>query len=321
MESQLRVAIIGCGGIARGHLGAIKNLPVKLIATVDIQEDRARQYAEEYGAQRYHTKIEDALADDVDAVSICLPHYLHAEVAIAAAESGKHVFTEKPMAISLKEADDMIAAAQKNGVCLMVGQVLRFRGANQKTKQLIKEGRIGEPRNMIRRRYGRSREFRSEWARDPEKAGGWVLYGYGSHEMDMMLWLLDARATKVYAQGRKNNPYWNDYDEVSIQMELDNGMIATLNHSSNSVSGAWDTYIMGTEASMYITNEQIVLDGEKINIPMGPAMELQLSEFFNAIQENREPESSGASVRATMEALEAAKLSIAAGQIIYTKDL
>ena len=71
----------------------------------------------------------------------------------------------------------------------------------------------------------------------------------------MMLWLFDTHATKVYAQARKNNPYWNDYDEISIQMELTNGMTATLNHSLNCVSGAWDTHITGTENSMYITND------------------------------------------------------------------
>ena len=76
------------------------------------------------------------------------------EAAVTADESRKHILTEKPMAISLKGADDMIAAAQKNNVCLMVGQVLRFRGANIKAKQLIKEGKIGEPLNMIRRRFG-----------------------------------------------------------------------------------------------------------------------------------------------------------------------
>ncbi len=111
------------------------------------------------------------------------------------------------------------------------------------------------------------------------------------------------------------------YDEVSIQTELANGMIATLNHSLNSVSGAWDTFIMGTEASVYITSEQIILNGEKINVPMGPAMELQLKEFIDAIREDREPEASGANVRKTMQALEAAKLSIAQGQIIITKDI
>ena len=321
MDSQLGIAIIGCGGIARGHLNAMKNLPARPVAMVDINEASARQYAEEYGADRYHTDIKDALTEDVDAVIVCLPHYLHVGAVVAAAESGKHVLTEKPMAISLKEADDMIDAAGKNGVTLMVGQVLRFRQGNIEVRRLIREGKIGEPRNIIRRRLSKSGEFRSEWARDPAKAGGWVLYGYGAHEVDMMLWLFDTHAKKVFAQARKNNPYWNDYDEISIQMELANGVIATLNHSLNCISGAWDTFVTGTENSMYITSDQIVMDGEKMNIPMGAAMEDQLQEFIDAIHEGREPEASGVNVRRTMQALEAAKLSIASGQIIDTEGL
>ncbi len=141
--------------------------------------------------------------------------------------------------------------------------------------------------------------------------------------MDMMLWLFDTHATRVFAQARKNNPYWNDYDEVSIQMELANGMIASLNHSLNCAVGAWDTFITGTEGSMYITSEQIIIDGEKMDVPMGPAggMELQLREFVDAIREGREPEASGANVRKTMQALEAAKVSIAKGRIVETKDI
>ena len=321
MQSQLRLAVIGCGGIAKGHLNAIKNLPAEAVAVVDIDADRARQYAEEFGVEKYYTDMRDAFGEGVDAVTVCLPHYLHIDAVVAAAEAGKHVLTEKPMAISLKEADDMIEAARKNGVRLMVGQVLRFRQVNIEAKRLIAAGKIGVPKNIVRRRFSRSREFRSEWARDPAKAGGWVLYGYGSHEVDMMLWLFDTHATKVYAQAQKNNPYWNDYDEISIQMELANGMTATLNHSLNCVSGAWDTHITGTENSMYITSEQIVMDGEKMNIPMGPAMELQLGEFINSIREEREPEASGTNVRRTMQALEAAKLSIASGQVVGTEGM
>ncbi len=321
MESQLRVAMLGCGDIARAHLEAMGALPARPVVTVDVDESRARQYAEEYSAERHSTQIEDALADDVDAVIVCLPHHLHREAVVAAAESGKHILTEKPMALSLQEADAMIDAAGRNRVCLMVGQVLRFRGANVKARQLLGEGRIGEPRNVIRRRLSRSREFHSAWARDPAKAGGWVLYGYGSHEVDMLLWLFDTYATRVYAQGRKNNPYWNDYDEVSLQMELANGMIATLNHSLNSASGAWDTTITGTAGSMYVANERIVLDGEEMAVPMGPAMQRQLREFVDAIAEGREPEASGANVRRTMQALEAAKLSLASEQIISTEGM
>jgi predicted dehydrogenase len=299
----------------------MKTVAAKLVVTVDIDADRARQYADEYGAERHGTHIEDALAGDVDAVIVCLPHHLHCQTVVAAAESGKHVLTEKPMALSLDEADAMIEAAARNHVRLMVGQVLRFRGANVEARQLIREGAIGEPRQVIRRRLSRSHGFPSAWARDPAQAGGWVLYGYGSHEVDMLLWLLDTHATRVYAQARKNNPYWNDYDELCVQMELANGAMATLNHSLNSASGAWDTVLTGVAGSMLLENERIVLDGQETVVPMGPAMERQLREFVDAVAEGRESEASGKSVRPTMQALEAAKRSIASGQVVSTDEL
>ncbi len=321
MESALRVAVIGCGDIARAHLEAMSTLPARPAVTVDIDERRAREYADEYGAPRYGTQIEDALADDVDAVIVCLPHHLHHDAVVAAAEHGRHILTEKPMAISLQGADAMIDAAARNGVCLMVGQVLRFRQANVVARQLIRAGRIGEPRNVIRRRLSRSREFHADWASDPAKAGGWVLYGYGSHEVDMILWLLDTHATRVYAQGRVTNPYWNDVDELSLQMELAVGAMASLNHSLNSDSSAWDTTIIGTTGSMYVANERIVLEGEEMDVPMGPAMECQLREFVDAVAAGREPEASGANVRRTMQALEAAKRSLATGQVVSTDSM
>ncbi len=113
MEAPLRISVLGCGGIARVHLEAMRAVPAKTIVTVDVDADRARQYAEKYGAERHGAQIEDALADDVDAVIVCLPHHLHCEAAVAAAEKGKHILTEKPMALSLHEADTMIKAASR----------------------------------------------------------------------------------------------------------------------------------------------------------------------------------------------------------------
>jgi UDP-N-acetylglucosamine 3-dehydrogenase len=321
METQLRMAIIGCGGIARSHLEAMQALPARPLVMVDIDEGRARQYAQEFGAERHGTKLEDALAGDVDAVIVCLPHHLHCQAVIAAAEHGKHILTEKPMALSLHETDAMLEAASRNGVRLMVGQVLRFRGANVEARALIRQGRIGEPRHIIRRRLSRSTGSNSPWASNPAQAGGWLLYGYGSHEVDMILWLFDTHAVRVYAQARTTNPYWNDVDEIALQMELANGAIATLNHSLNCAQPAWDTVITGTAGSMVVANERIVLDGQEIEAPMGPAMERQLGEFIAAIAQGREPEASGANVRRTMQALEAAKHSIASGQIVSTADL
>jgi len=196
----------------------------------------------------------------------------------------------------------------------MVGQVLRFREANILARRLLQEGWIGQPHHLIRRRYHyTARPYPpASWANDPQKAGGWVLYGFGSHEVDMILWLLDTQAEQVYAQGAKVNPYWQDYDEVAIQMRLASGPMATLNLSINCHAAAWDTIIVGDGGSMQVTHQEVVVNGKAMPAPMNPSGGFvpQLAEFVSAVHEGGEPEASGQDVRRTMLVLEAAKVSL-----------
>jgi len=317
---QIGIGAIGCGGIAGGHLPAYREVEgIETVAVCDIDEQMARSRAEEFDVPAVYADWRELLADEsVDAVSVLLPHHLHRDVAVAAAQAGKHVLTEKPMATSLAEADDMIAAAEAAGVVLMVGQILRFRPANIKARELIRDGAIGEVRNILRRRLGKSGEFRSEWARKPEEAGGWVLYGFGAHEVDMILWLNDGEAETVYAQARVNNEYWNDYDEITVQMSLVDGPIATYQHSLNTPFGAWECMVIGTEDAMLVDSTQIRFADHVIEAPLdSPASwRAQVGELVRAIREGDEPEASGRNVRKTMAAWEAAKLSIREGVAI-----
>ena len=326
MMDKIRFAIIGCGNIAQSHLKTIQAAPdAEVAVTVDIVAERAEKAAQEFNAGRSCMRTEDAVADEgVDAVSICLPPSLHRDHAVMAANAGKHVLVEKPMDISLEKCDEMIAAAEENDVRLMVGQVLRFREANVEARRLILEGAIGQPTNVIRRRMSYTKESRSEpWGKDPETAGGWVLYGFGSHEMDMMLWLNDAYAKTTFALGRKTNPYWNDYDDVDVLFEMSNGAIGSMTHSVNVQPGAWDCHIAGTEGCLYLTGNKIVKDGEELpgEFDVAGGMGRQIGEFVSAIREGREPIASGQNVRATMQLLEAAKLSLAEGRPVEADEL
>src|SRR5438552_778537 len=119
----VRVAVIGCGGAAWvGHLPWIEEHPAaELIAVCDVDSDRAREAGTRYGADSL-TSYRDVLArDDIDAVVIATPPASHCEIACAAAESGKHVLLEKPMARSVSECDQIADAAECNQICLMLG--------------------------------------------------------------------------------------------------------------------------------------------------------------------------------------------------------
>ena len=317
-DDVLGIAIVGCGQVARAHATAIEQLrEAELVACCDVDEARAVKFAEATGTANSSTDIQDILARDaVDAVALCLPHHLHCKATLAAAKAGKHILCEKPMAVSLAEADRMIQAARRAKVVLMVGQVLRFRKSYRTAREILRSGRIGEPRHIIRRRTGLVKEPQRSWAADPKQAGGWLLYGYGSHELDAILWLSDTTAETVYAQARVLNPAWNDYDEIAIQMTLADGSMATMSHSLNANRSWWDEVIIATKGSLYMNTREIVLDDETIPITETPTWGMvdQYREFVSAIREGREPVASGADVRRTMVALEAARLSIESGK-------
>jgi len=317
MSEDLRMGVIGCGGIAGAHLPAQRDVEgMRTVAVCDIDEDAARTAAAQYDVPAVYTDWRDLVADDdVDAVAVLLPHHLHREPAVAAARAGKHVLCEKPMATALADCDAMIAAADEAGAVLMIAQILRFRPANIRARELIADGAIGEVRNVLRRRLGKSEDFRSEWARHPEQAGGWVLYGYGSHEVDMILWLTGSEAGEVFAQARRNNDYWNDVDEITVQMALSAGGMATYQHSLNCPWGAWECLVIGTEGAMMVDSAAVRLADRVIDAPLegAAAFRDQVGEFLRAVRAGDEPEASGRAVRPTYAALEAAKISMRDG--------
>src|ERR1700694_65659 len=154
MAKPLGVALFGCGGVSGGHFSAYAANPkARLVAAVDVRPELAEAAAKRWGAEHWYTSTAEALANpDVQIADLCLPHHLHAPVAIEAANAGKHVFVEKPIANTLDEADAMIAACRENGVLLMVDQTKRYQNRHRKIKEYIDAGYIGAP-VMVRGAY------------------------------------------------------------------------------------------------------------------------------------------------------------------------
>ncbi len=326
MSHPIRMGFIGCGNIAYAHMQAIQRIPeIKIVAGADIQIDRARKFAQDAGAEAYFTDWRQMLEEvELDAIDQCTPHTLHMEPTLAAAERGLHVFTEKPMATELAQCDQMIAACQAAGVILMVGQVLRFYAPHIAARKIVSSGQLGQIKNVIRRRWSYTTHIPYQpWSSDPELSGGWLLYGLGSHAADLILWMTDTEAIKVFAMGRQINPTWDNVDELTIQMELSNGAMALQTHSLNCYANAWDLIINGTEDSLYVNGETLVVSGEERHVPMqeGGGIYTELAEFASAVLEGREPEASGKDVRRTYALLEAAKLSMKEGRIVDASSL
>jgi UDP-N-acetylglucosamine 3-dehydrogenase len=226
-DRTARVGLIGCGNIgAGGHLPAYAHSPeAELVAVCDAVEELVHAAAERSGATAYTDYRRLLERKDINMVDICLPTYLHAQVAVAAAEAGKHVLCEKPMAHTLEAAEAMIEAAEKAGVKLMIGQVRRFDHRYVSIKEQIDVGKVGRP-VFIRRAERQFLPFPPDaWQWDPKRGGG-VILDIGVHATDLFRWYFGQEAIEVYAVARLVREAAREagsYDHAMITYAFDGG--------------------------------------------------------------------------------------------------
>lgn len=197
--------MIGIGIIGAGHFGAVH---AKAMAEVDglrliasCREDRsaAQQFAQEHGGKAYSDWRELLASPDVEAVVIATPHHLHEQIAIGAAEAGKHILLEKPMAPTTRGCDAISAAAAKTGVKLMVGHVMHFALPCITAKDIITSGAIGMPvlgSSWMIKLWMESN--RRDWHRNVASGGG-MLMTAGIHALDRLVWLMGQDVQGVQA--------------------------------------------------------------------------------------------------------------------------
>ena len=193
--SEYKVGIIGCGSISRWAHAPFykKEKRTKIVAVCDILPDRAKQFRDEFypDADIYTDYREMVQRKDIDVIDICTPNYLHSEVAIAAFANGKHVFSEKPDAVSPEKAIAMKEAADKAGKVLMVMRNNRFMEVSQYIKQYIDDGRMGE---IYAGRCGWQRRRgipgKGGWFTTKAQSGGGPLIDLGVHMIDLAIWLM-----------------------------------------------------------------------------------------------------------------------------------
>src|SRR5271157_2183088 len=141
-KSQYNVAVIGAGAIGHDHLASFKLHPAaRVVAIAEVSPGRGREAAERFGIPELVADYRVLLRrSDIDVVSIALPNYLHAKVALDALRAGKHVMLDKPMSTHARDAAKLVAEAKKRGVLLMVGQNFRFNLETQTAKQIVEKG-------------------------------------------------------------------------------------------------------------------------------------------------------------------------------------
>ncbi|WP_257349672.1 Gfo/Idh/MocA family protein [Pseudalkalibacillus decolorationis] len=234
--SKLRVGVIGCGSIAKHrHLIEYNDHPdVEIVAVCDIVEERVQEVAGIYGTKSY-TSYEELLAtENIDAVSVCLPNYLHAPVSISALNAGCHVLCEKPMATSIEEAEAMIEAAETNTRKLMIGHNQRFVPSHKKAKALIQSGEIGKIYSF-RTTFGHggpeawSADGEKSWFFKKEEAFIGAMGDLGVHKADLLRYLLGEEFVEIasFVETSAKEKSTVDDNSVSI-LKTESGVIGTL---------------------------------------------------------------------------------------------
>ncbi|MCL4515909.1 MAG: Gfo/Idh/MocA family oxidoreductase [Firmicutes bacterium] len=194
MGEEFRLAIVGCGVIAKTHAEAIAKMKgARLVAVADISREKSESFAATQGATAYADYLEMLERPDLDGVVVCTPSGLHGEVANAAMQAGKHVITEKPMDISLSRCDEMIRISERTGKKLAVISQHRFDLASLFLHQAIEQGRLGRlvlgdahVKWYRKQEYYDSAGWRGTWRLD----GGGALINQSIHTIDLLQWMM-----------------------------------------------------------------------------------------------------------------------------------
>jgi myo-inositol 2-dehydrogenase/D-chiro-inositol 1-dehydrogenase len=253
MSGELRMALIGAGSWGRLVAAEMARVPgLALAGVADSALASARCAADALGSRAY-ARVDEVLADDdVDAVAIAVPNDLHAELAIAALQQGKHVLIEKPMALTVEEAERMQQAALASARLLVPDHVQRFYRPLQAVKRIVAEGVLGEVQlTSVARRDHLHRT--KHWLQQRRHAGG-MLYQSTCHEYDLLRWLLDSEAVEitcaaaplVIARDTLDYP-----DAIVSQLRFASGVAAQVWSCMSDPLMGYDGVVTGSEGSCW----------------------------------------------------------------------
>lgn len=207
------------------HLAAWKLVNSAEVVTVaDRTLEKATKLASKYSIEASKDLYKVFQRPDIDAVDICTPTYLHREHVELAAENGKHILLEKPIATNLTDARKIIHASSKGGIKLQVAHVLRYFSEYRKIRDLVVDGAIGEPKQARAARRGSIPDWAS-WYKEPEKSGG-VTIDLAIHDVDFLRWCLADEAKSVYAREVRIRREYVVNDHVFILIRFRKGAVA-----------------------------------------------------------------------------------------------
>ena len=313
---KLRVGVIGCGRISVRHLVPLSSLEeVELVACCDIKRERADEAARTYGIKAYYSYEEMIENENLDAVHLCLPHYIHSKVAIYAFEHGVNVLSEKPMDVNYESALKAVNVAKEKNLFFGVIFQCRYNNPAQLVKKALLSGKLGKiisARSVLT--WNRSDDYykRSDWKGTWDKEGGGVVIDQAIHSIDLVNWMIDSEIDSIncsmynrghnivkvedtaegiitYKNGTKYAFYcMNNYgcdEPIEIRMFCENGKVTFSYHD------AYIIYNDGTSEEAHEAVKTNASDGGKDY--WGSWHIRQIRQYYNALLGKEKLELSG----------------------------
>ena len=315
--ARLGIGIIGSGGIARSaHMPGYAECAergVRIIACADVNLEVARKAAAEFDVPHVYSDYQELLRrDDIHAVSICTPNYLHMQPTIDALEAGKHVLVEKPLAMNAAEGEAMVDAARRTGMKLQVGLMTRFQSAAQALKRFVDAGEMGEV--YFARAQALRRRGIPGWGvfTQKDKQGGGPLIDIGVHILDLTLWLM-GHPKPTYCSGQTYAKFgpregvlglMGQWDPAIFSVEdfavglvrFENGATLVLESAfcaNQEQRQIFNTQLYGTEGGctydpckLFLERHGTLVDASPAYLPEARAHGEQMKAFVNAILED-----------------------------------
>lgn len=268
---KIKWGVIGCGGIAdrRTIPGMMLADNAELVAVMDANAEVAERIREKYDAKYAFDSYEELLKlDEIEAVYIASPVFCHKEQAIAAARAKKNILLEKPMALSVKDSEEIAEICKAEGVKLGVGLMMRFADTHSKMKDIVAEGKIGEVVSMRGQLTCWYPDIEGNWRQDKALSGGGALMDMGIHCIDLLQYISGTKAREVTGFAHTQTFSYNADDSSAIVMRMDNGALAMVDAAFNIPDAAAKCRleIYGTKGSMLAEGTIGQVEGGQVQV-------------------------------------------------------
>jgi 2-hydroxy-4-carboxymuconate semialdehyde hemiacetal dehydrogenase len=302
MSKTIKVALAGAGAFGIKHLDGIRNIDgVEVVSLISRDLGKTREIADKYGIAHASTDLADGLAlPEVDAVILCTPTQMHASQTIQCLKAGKHVQVEIPLCDVLADGEEVLALQKSGGLVAMCGHTRRFNPSHQWIHKKITAGEFNIQQMDVQTYFFRRSNMNA--LGQPRSWTDHLLWHHAAHTVDLFAWQAGSPIVQANAVQGPIHPELGIAMDMSIQLKAANGAICTLSLSFNNDGplGTFFRYIgdTGTYIARYddlVNGKEEKIDVAQVDVSMN-GIELQDREFFAAIREGREPNSSVAQV-------------------------